>query len=98
MSVAWFDSKRSMRGPDVLHRRRHPRKPVNRPALILADGKMRPCTVLDVSEGGARIRLDHVDELPDTFELVLAWGARMKRICQVRWRSACEIGVQFRQV
>jgi len=95
MSLTCFDSRRLVRGPAPLLRRRHARKVINRPALVRAGDTVRPCTVMDISEGGARLKLDGLPELPDVFELILSWGARTKRKCQVRWRSDSEVGVQF---
>jgi hypothetical protein len=48
------------------------------PALIyIGDGfPLCPCTVLDVSQGGGRIRLDAKSPVPDHFDLLFTKGAR----------------------
>jgi hypothetical protein len=67
-------------------------------ALIMAErgsGMLCQCTMIDVSEGGARLAVEQPSQIPEFFTLVLSRGARTHRRCQVRWRSATEIGVQF---
>src|SRR5947209_7203468 len=98
MTVSWYDSRRLAREPERV-RRRHPRKPVNQPAVAaLGDGErpaLRACVVVDISAGGAKLKIAAPEELPETFTLILSWGARTTRRCLVRWRSQTEVGVQF---
>ena len=51
------------------------------------------CLVLDLSEGGARIRPADVLTCPDKFFLVTEEGGRVA--CEVVWRRNDLIGVQF---
>jgi hypothetical protein len=48
---------------------------------------------LDISDGGARLKVSCPGELPDSLNLFLN-GKNFRR-CHVRWRSATEVGVQF---
>lgn len=88
-------------GPALLdrsQRRRSPRRPVNIAALIMdkRDGlPLRDCTIVDISQGGAKLRVAGAATLPEFFTLVLSHAARTHRRCQVRWRSVVDVGVQF---
>lgn len=67
-------------------------------ALDLGDGSASTaCEVLDISEGGARLRplMCAPDGLPDRFTLLLSSCGRVRRTCRVAWRSRSEMGVQF---
>jgi hypothetical protein len=50
--------------------------------------------VRDVSETGARIRVDNPRSVPDTFELLLELDG-LEADCEVAWRDDKEIGVRF---
>ena len=67
------------------------------PALIHVAGgaSLLPCTVLDVSEGGGRIRLEAPLMLPDQFTLLLTSNGRVRRDCRVIWRQDVYLGVAF---
>ena len=51
------------------------------------------CTVCDLSEGGARLKVASVVGIPDSFELMLA--GEPVRFCRVIWVKATQIGVAF---
>jgi hypothetical protein len=60
-----------------------------------ADYQTLPCLVVDLSDGGARIRNEAADSLPVAFYLI--WHAERSVIeAEVIWRSAGEIGVRFK--
>lgn len=52
------------------------------------------CAITDISEGGARIDLGIVVDLPDRFFLHFADGSR-KREAEVVWRKGTALGVRF---
>jgi hypothetical protein len=79
-----------------IEQRRSMREYVRFPAWVdVGKGAaLRDCTVLDVSEDGARIAIAAPAELPEQFYLVLSrTGAR--RRCRLVWRSAEEAGLSY---
>lgn len=56
-------------------------------------GATRNCIVRDLSEKGAKLRLESTMDIPDRFELIFDDGSRHS--CVVRWRDLVNIGVQF---
>ncbi len=79
-----------------LNDRKHKRKTFVLDAVInLADGsKPRPCTVVDISQGGACLAVDPLP-LPDKFTLLLSSSGNVRRECLLKWRRDGEVGVQF---
>jgi len=54
-----------------------------------------PCTVRDLTESGARLRLqDAASLLPEPFELMIEIDG-LEAECQVVWRRGGELGVSF---
>ena len=51
------------------------------------------CTVRNLSDAGALLRVTSVVGVPDTFQLVMADGSKFD--CTVARRTATEIGVKF---
>jgi len=51
------------------------------------------CTMRNLSSKGAKLLVNSVVGIPDTFDLVLA--DHSKQPCQVTWRSLRELGVEF---
>jgi hypothetical protein len=51
------------------------------------------CTVRNLSNKGAKLLVNSVVGIPDTFDLVLADHSR--QACRVIWRSLKELGVAF---
>lgn len=52
------------------------------------------CTVVDISNSGARIAIGEEQELPDTFSLSVE-GIPHKRQAEMRWRNGMQVGVEF---
>jgi hypothetical protein len=52
------------------------------------------CTVRDLSATGARLRVDNIATIPDTFELIIAVDG-LEANCEVVWRKTNEVGVKF---
>lgn len=53
------------------------------------------CVVMNISENGARIALDSVENIPEQFTLLLVSYGRTSRPCRVVWRAGHQIGVKF---
>lgn len=53
------------------------------------------CTMLDVSAGGAKIKLRAATEVPNEFILLLSKNGKVRRRCRVSRRTETEIAVQF---
>jgi hypothetical protein len=53
------------------------------------------CTVIDISDKGARLRVPTTDDIPDHFTLIFAGANKVRRRCTVVWRKPGEIGVQI---
>jgi hypothetical protein len=80
-----------------LERRKSVRFGTTIPAtILLGDGVAPiPCTVLDVSMGGGRVRLDADGKVPDRFTLVLTAAGTVQRSCRVIWRKDDLLGLAF---
>jgi hypothetical protein len=64
-----------------------------------AEGSLRPCSISDISEGGARIELESEDEeLPPRFVLLLSKRGEPQRNCRLIWRTGTTVGVKFADV
>ncbi len=61
----------------------------------LADGAEFPCTLIDISQTGARLATRDVSAIPDEFLLRLALGRQALRHCAVVWRDGSSLGVRF---
>lgn len=74
--------------------RRHERTAMFGAALIMVGDEPLPCVILDVSAGGAALRLTEPDQqCPTLFTLEPLEGA--PRRCEVRWRRGDTLGVEF---
>ena len=51
------------------------------------------CTVRNLSDAGARLRVTSIVGIPDDFELAMDDGRKFT--CHVAWRSETDLGVQF---
>ena len=90
-------TERWSRANGGIERRATPREPVLLPALLIeADGRRRPCVILDRSEGGLRLNLSGDEPAPDAF-CVLDLVTGMGREVQVAWRKPPELGVRVNQ-
>ena len=76
-----------------MEHRRAPRKPLERPGLVIADdGETYPCIASDISPRGARITLLGRHQLPGEFSLSL-FGERYR--CRLVWRTCFHVGIEF---
>ena len=53
-----------------------------------------PCVVEDLSETGAKLLVENVNHIPDTFQLGIT-GSNFAAECIVVWRSRVAVGVIF---
>ena len=54
-----------------------------------------PCFMTNVSASGAKLIIEAGVNVPDGFVLAFARNSRVRRECEVVWRSARTIGVRF---
>ena len=99
MAYVTARSKRSatLPAPIEADRRGGSRRKTRFKATIVhgADYQTLPCLVIDLSDGGARIRNELADGLPVDFFLI--WHAERSVIeAEVIWRSVGEVGVRFK--
>lgn len=73
-------------------KRKHPRRDLGLEAVVTWPRPV-PCTISDVSATGARLTTDHMDMLPNKFDLAL--NADIMRKCEVVWRKKNQVGVKF---
>jgi hypothetical protein len=78
-----------------MERRRHPRHVVDRPAKIsLPSGDTLPARIVDVSEGGAKLRVGWKGWLPKFFDLLDVF-AGAHRSAKTVWRQFSWVGVRY---
>ena len=76
--------------------RRAPRHRVLKAGIIASNGRHLTiaCTVRDLSDTGARLRVDGSLNAPDTFELIIEMDG-LEADCEVVWRSGKDVGVRY---
>lgn len=76
-------------------RRTHVRKKVQKSGKVIFNDSqsMIDCTILDISEGGAKLEFPNRQVLPRTFVLQLGDGSVTR--CEVRWAKDNYFGVRF---
>lgn len=75
---------------------RPPRRTANQEAWMAIDGSFaaRRCSVLDISQGGAKIKIDDPMFVRPVFQLKFSRADQGRR-CKVAWRKGLVIGVEF---
>jgi hypothetical protein len=79
--------------------RKAARRRVRQPALMVRqDGSViGPCLLLDISAGGARLKIDGDFTAPPEFTLLLSqFNSAMRRQCTIAWEREKQLGVRFR--
>jgi hypothetical protein len=73
------------------------RRTINEPAWIerASNSILERCTLVNVSDIGARLTIGDVHDLPDNFVLYLTRGPQPGRQCRVIWQRNHEVGVEF---
>lgn len=77
--------------------RQEPRDRIERRAWIsVGDGApLRRCTLIDISDSGAKLAFDDIDELPNKFSLWLSRYGHPRYVCNIVWSRQNTIGVKF---
>jgi PilZ domain len=72
------------------------RRRTNQPAWMTIDGGFaaRQCTVIDISEGGARLRVEDPQFVKPQFQLKFD-RTSPGRACKVAWKRGDVIGIKF---
>lgn len=72
------------------------RRRINRDAWMTLDGDFaaRRCVVLDISDGGARLKIEDPRFMQSQFKLKFSRADQGRR-CRVAWRKGTTIGVEF---
>ena len=75
---------------------RGPRRKTNQAAWMSVDGSFaaRPCTVLDISENGARLKVEDPQFVKPRFQLKFD-RTSPGRTCMVAWKKGNIIGIEF---
>ena len=84
------------RQTQTAEQRVYQRTEVFRTAVIYTENRQVqfPCSILNISKGGAKISTDRAAEVPLYFELVnTKFG--LETWCELRWQLSDEIGVMF---
>jgi hypothetical protein len=80
----------------LFNRRRYPRRTANEVVWIeKVPTILERCTLVNVSETGARLAISDVYDLPESFALHLTRESDGARRCQIIWRQDHEVGVEF---
>ncbi len=81
---------------DFSDRRAAPRKRILKAGVIRALPDFEAtCVVRDLSEGGAKLKVKDIRQVPEHFQLTIELDGLLAK-CQVMWRSdSGEIGVKF---
>ena len=76
---------------------RSTRKSVQHPGWLVFEGSFaaRPCTVLDMSDSGARIEVSDPGAVPAKLRLAFSRDVRTGRPCEVVWQRGKILGVKF---
>lgn len=62
--------------------------------IVINDGfSTFQCTVRNLSDTGARVKVASIVGIPDSFELAMDDGRKFA--CTVVWKTATELGVKF---
>jgi hypothetical protein len=73
------------------------RRTSNLPARIFTGHirQLQDCTVLNISEDGACLKVKLAGIVPDNFLLLFTPSGTVRRICMKRWRNGDIVGVEF---
>jgi hypothetical protein len=78
-------------------RRSQSRRPITTQAKILSPkGKAIPCTLHNISNGGAMIAIEQGADLPPHFLFEIPGNVSIYRRCRLAWREGGYVGMEFR--
>jgi len=64
--------------------------------ICVGDGlPLRNCTLIDMSNTGAKVELEGAEDIPGIFSLWLSRHGHPRYSCRVVWSQKNKIGVQF---
>ena len=94
--LAAFDPREEFAMAIFGRKSRPSRRRTNQPAWMTIDGSFaaRQCTVIDISEGGARLRVDDPHFVKPQFQLKLD-RTSPGRPCKIAWKKGDVIGIKF---
>jgi hypothetical protein len=77
--------------------KRETRRSMQQAAWIVLEGGFaaRPCTVLDLSTSGAKIRTDDSSAVHTKLQLAFSRDGRKGQACEVVWRRGVTMGLKF---
>ena len=65
-------------------------------ALMLREARSDlPCTLVDISDTGARLIVEDSKDVPERFTIVMSEQGVPRRQCRLIWRGESEVGVTF---
>jgi hypothetical protein len=81
----------------ALEFRRYPRLLCERMGSVesTTGAPARRCTIVNLSEGGARLTFADAEAVPDQFTLRFLIRDNVRFPCKVVWRGEDEIGIEF---
>lgn len=62
------------------------------------EGHTERCSIVDISDGGARITLEEPRDLPDNFILLFTTTGTVRRLCRRVWQDGATYGIAFTDV
>jgi hypothetical protein len=76
---------------------RSTRKSVQQPGWLIFEGSFaaRPCTVVDLSDSGAKIQAGDPTPVRTKLRLAFSRDVRTGRPCEVVWQRGKTIGIKF---
>lgn len=85
--------------PTSYRPRQSSRRKLKIPVLVFLESgeRLAEAHTIDVSKGGARLKVDLSIDLPEQFLISLSERGEVQRLCRLVWRAAGEIGVRFVQ-
>ncbi|MET0445936.1 MAG: PilZ domain-containing protein [Pseudorhodoplanes sp.] len=77
--------------------RKYVRRPIKLPGILSNESGayIVKTQTVDLSEGGAKLKIDRAVVLPSYFWLSLSDKGDVRRICELVWRTASTVGVRF---